>query len=292
MIEQLICNGIINTQDIDQLAHACEDLDTRLLFIDVSFVLPHSGIDIYQNFKDAHIPDALLMDITQICDTDCDLPHMLPSSDIFGQKISELGIRNSDVLVLYGQQGMIIGPARGWWMFRGFGHEHVAVLNGGLPEWIKRGKPTQTGQIEQRMTTSYNAAPFNANMVCKMQNVIDASDNTNPIIIDARPADRFNGKLPEPRANMRSGHIPNSVNLPCSSLVDKDGLFKSKDELEILFQTMMKAPKIITTCGSGVTACALSLALYHIGHKNVSVYDGSWSEWGHSKSHTHVMSNS
>ncbi len=207
MIEQLICNGIVNVEDIDQLAHACEALNARLIFIDVSFVLPNSGIDIYQNFKEAHIPDALLMDITKICDTDCDLPHMLPSSDIFGQKISELGIRNSDVLVLYGQQGMIVGPARGWWMLKGFGHNRVVVLNGGLPEWIKQGKPTQTGQIEHRMVTSYNAAPFNADMVCDMQNVIDASDKANPVIIDARPADRFNGNLPEPRENMRSGHI-------------------------------------------------------------------------------------
>ena len=294
MIEQFIHEGIIECSDIKSLQTLAQQSERRIVFLDSTFVLPNSDEDIVKNFASCHIPNALFFDIKAVADPQSDLPHMIPEKHIFENALSELGIHNSDIVITYGQHGMIMGPARVWWMFRGFGHNDVLVLNGGLPSWKEEGFETQSGESFAIKKTNYQAKTFNQDICTDMQCVINISEQRHCPIIDARPAERFDGSSPEPREGMRSGSIPNSVNLPCSQLVNADGKFKTKDELKALFKNIgidaEKQQQLVTTCGSGITACALSLALFHIGIFEVAVYDGSWSEWGLESSPTKIAS--
>ena len=294
MIEEFVRAGIINPQDISLLTEEAEKLGKKLSFIDATFVLPTSEENINENYLNKRIPGAVFFDIKAIADKASELPHMLPHESDFSQAVSDLGISNDDILILYGQHGMIMGPARVWWMFRGFGHDNVLVLNGGLPAWEKAGLETESGEHAKPVKSNYAAFPFKPEMVIQMSDVLTASNENSCLIIDARPAQRFSGKSPEPRDNMRSGHIPNAVSMPCSKLVDENGQFRPAEQIAANFEQCGvfledESPKrIITTCGSGITACALSLALHHLDFKNVAVYDGSWSEWGLESSQTPV----
>ncbi len=292
MIENFTQNVIINPDEALKLKN---ETDKRVIFIDSSFVLPSSNKDIYSNYMNKHIEEAIFFDIKEISDKSSPYPNMLPNEEFFSKKISTLGINNDDILIIYGQQGMLMGPARALWMFKGFGHDNVLVLNGGLPAWEKDGLEVQNALPPPSKESCYKASRFNPEMVVQMSDVLNISNNKLHPIIDARPETRFSGKSPEPREAMRSGHIPNSVNIPCSILVNNDGKFKTKEELTKLFENSKinlkdncKTSKIITTCGSGITACALSLALNYTGHNNVAVYDGSWSEWGLKSSPTPI----
>lgn len=286
MISDFIAQGIVHPTQIDALAHACTQENRHIVFIDASFVLPTSGENVFDNFVREHIPQARFFDIEAVCDRASNLPHMLPTAETFAQRIGDLGVTNNDVIVIYGQSGMIMGPARLWWMMRGFGHHDVLVLDGGLPAWKRAGLPTQNNQTAKTFpATGFSAQSFDSEMLVALPKVLDASNTQSQTIIDARPAARWSGQAAEPRAGMRSGHIPHSKNLPCSLLVGEDGCFKSRDALRKLFEEIgyrfdNKAMPVILTCGSGITACALGLALFYLGHDDFCVYDGSWSEWG------------
>jgi len=294
MIDNLIQEGIISAENIDALQNMAEQSNRRVVFIDATFTLPTSTEDIRQNFIDMRLPNAALFDIKKIKDNTSPLPHMLPSHKVFATAVSAMGIRNNDIIVTYGQHGMIMGPARAWWMFRGFGHTNVLVLNGGLPAWQKGAFKTQSGQPSPVPPAQYTAQPFKTTMLSNINDVMNASEDKVCPILDARRPARFNGSAAEPRAGMRSGHIPNSINTPAKSFVNEHGLMKSKNDVKQIIQNTgidvrKNTQRIIVSCGSGITACALSLALHYIGHDNVSVYDGSWSEWGLKSSETEVL---
>lgn len=275
------------------LQKACADKGTRVVFIDATFVLPTSTENIVENFNEKRIQDAVFFDIKAIADKTSPLPHMLPDTEQFSAAMSALGIRNDDLLITYGQHSMVVGPARAWWMFKGFGHHNVVVLNGNLPAWESANLPLDHNPPTALAPSTYTATTFNPQMVIGMHGVLEASNDALCPIIDARPAQRFHGESPEPRAGMRAGHMPNASSVPSSALTDEHGLLKSREQLTALFEqdaiiTQSKDSRIITTCGSGITACALALALYHLDHHNVAVYDGSWSEWGLERSATPI----
>ncbi len=288
MIDKLIQNGIVDAKDVALVKAWAKESNTNVVFIDATFVLPTSDIDILQNFENQHIPDALFFNIKDIADKNSDLPHMLPPAHVFEAALSNLGISNNDLVILYGQHGMIMGPARVWWMLKGFGHTNTLVLNGGLPAWLGEGLPIESGPQRKTSKKQYSARPFDQDKVINMATL---SQSIEIPIIDARPSARFSGASPEPRSGMRSGHIPKSINIPCSHLVNDHGLFKSSENIKQLFSSAglpLDNSPVIATCGSGITACALALALYSIGHTNVSIYDGSWSEWGLESSQTPI----
>lgn len=287
MIEKFIQSGIVDASHINTLAQYAKENDKRLVYLDATFVLPTSTEDIKHNFLTKRVENSISFDIKLISNSDTSLPHMLPSQDKFSKSLSHMGIKNDDIIIIYAQHSMIMGPARAWWMLKGFGHKNIMVFNGNLSSWENFGHSVETGLPKQQEQTDYVAQEFKSSMISDMSSLIKTSENNTHPIIDARPVKRFQGILPEPRKNMRSGHIPNSKSLPCTSIITEKGLFKNNVELETMFQSIgidvkhTNIEKITTTCGSGITACALSLALYHIGYKgHVSVYDGSWSEWG------------
>ena len=292
MINKFVHAGIVNPQELDTLSQHTENAGLKLVFLDGTFVLPTSEEDVHQNYQDKRLPGAVFFDIKAIKDTSSDLPHMLPNAETFSNAVSALGINNADIIVVYGQHGMTMGPARVWWMFKGFGHDNVIVLNGGLPAWEKAGLETESGSTSPIRPSEYQAKPFQQNMVTAMHDVLQACNENICPIIDARPANRFSGESPEPRAGMRSGHMPQAMNLPASSIVDENGMMRSADEIISLFEgcglKLTENKPVITTCGSGITACVLALALHHLGHNDVAVYDGSWSEWGLETSQTPV----
>ncbi|MGH1455466.1 MAG: sulfurtransferase [Alphaproteobacteria bacterium] len=291
MIDQIIENIVINPDNAFKLA-TTPPSSRRVIFIDCTFLLPGSKANAYENYAHEHIEKSKFFDIEKVSDSTNPLPHMLPDKECFESALSKTGIHNNDILILYGQNGMIMGPCRVWWMFKGFGHQDVMILNGGLPAWRTANLPTVNTPSSLNSISEYNVQSFNAKFVVNLQDVNSVSENKSGVIIDARPHARFLGSAPEPREGMRCGHIPNSINIPCSLLVDAHGMLKSKNELASLFTPLnlsAKGDKIITTCGSGITACALFLALHFLEYTNISVYDGSWSEWGHERSPTKVV---
>lgn len=224
------------------------------------------------------IPNALSFNWDKFSDLSNSLPHMMPDEDQFTQSAQELGINNNSTVVVYDSLG-IYSSARIWWMFRAMGLANCYVLNGGLPEWIKEGydcvgefaKPAQLGDFK---------AVFNVEMIVCQEEVLKASRGARTFIIDARSADRFNGKIAEPRAGLRLGHIPNSINIPYEDVLFEKKM-RSNEELEVIFNDIYpKSAHLIFSCGSGVTACICALAASLIGYQQISVYDGSWSEWG------------
>jgi len=207
------------------------------------------------------------------------MKHMLPSADLFCASVSKMGIENSDLVVIYDRHGTRTAP-RSWWMFRMFGHDKVAVLDGGLPAWITAGHPVSDQVSKPTQASHYQARP-------PLSGVISQADllallPTAPQIVDARSSGRFRGTAPEPRAGLRSGRIPNSISLPFGNLRTEAGHFKPlKDLANMVGAAGIDLNKpIITTCGSGVTAAGLTLTLHRLGAKDISVYDGSWTEWG------------
>ncbi len=281
MIDEIIQSGIISVQDAQSLLG-------KAVFLDATFVLPTSDEDVKSNYLKAHIPEARFFDIKDFSDPQSQLPSMLPNKEHFERLIRGIGIHNNDLIIVYGQHGMIMGPARVWWMLRGFGHQRIVVLDGGLPAWLKAGYDVHQGEVNHIAAPDYCADGFDKEQVLDIDDMIHLSDSGACPILDARPQNRYTGEVQEPRAGMRSGHIPNSASLPCSGLVDADGCFKNRSELSALFADTDLSGRIALTCGSGITACALALALYHLGHQNSGVYDGSWSEWGLEKSGTRV----
>lgn len=248
--------------------------------VDASFAMPGSIPGPKDVFDRKRIGDAVFFDIDRIADPHTDLPHMLPSPAAFEDAVSGMGIGNDDLLVIYDQTGIAMAAARVWWTFRVFGHDNVRVLNGGLPGWEAAGYPVNTAPPRPPSPSTFKAR-FRPGLVSTLQDVQHATSEKDSLILDARSPQRFSGTMPEPRPGLRSGHIPGSVNLPFTNLLDPSGhRLKSKDALEKEFQPFGDSTPLIASCGSGVTACVIALAACRIGRRDVSVYDGSWAEWG------------
>lgn len=235
---------------------------------------PGHGRDSYAQ---AHIPGAVFFDINAIADPDTDLPHMLPSPDAFAEAAGALGLGRDATIVVYDAHGIYSAP-RVWWTLRIMGYPKVAVLDGGLKKWRAEGRPVE--QAEAPPQSAFVAHAFDPALVVDITGVRQALDTGSAQVVDARSAARFRGEAPEPRAGLRSGRMPGALNLPFDQVVNADGTLKSPDDLAAAFAHIHLARPIVTTCGSGVTAAVLALALARLGRFDVAVYDGSWTEWG------------
>lgn len=253
--------------------------DPKLCILDGSWYLPTENRDPLAEYRTDHIKGAQFFDIDGISDASSDLPHMVPSAEQFARQVADLGISNDNQVVVYDTHGLF-SAARVWWLFRFFGLNNIAVLDGGLPKWKAEGHPTSNAPLTP-VSANLSAATQD-HLVRDAAQVHDASQSVTAQVIDARAPARFKGEAPEPRAGLRSGRIPNSKNVFFKSLLNPDGTLKPDAELADLFKAQgvdLEQP-VITSCGSGVTAAVLTLALEKLGHDNHALYDGSWSEWG------------
>lgn len=254
--------------------------DPRVKVIDATWHMPSTGRDARAEYESAHIPGAVFCDIGWISDETSPLPHTLPSADVFAQRIGSLGISSDDVVVVYDSSGQNFSAPRVWWQFRAFGHEKVAVLDGGLKKWQAEGRAT-TAEVPSPTPAVFNATLVSERVrdLSEMKQNLSASSEQ---VVDARSPGRFAGSEPEPRAGVRSGHIPDSVNVHYARLVQEDGTMRSPDALrEIMRESGLDVTRpIVASCGSGVTACAVLLALDVLDAPEIAVYDGSWTEWG------------
>jgi len=224
-----------------------------------------------------HIPGAVFFDINAIADLTVDLPHMLPTPEAFAEAAGALGLDRDATIVVYDAHGIYSAP-RVWWTLRVMGYPKVFVLDGGLKAWRAEGRPLETAPTTPtpvRVTPS-----FDAGLVRDLEAVTGVLASGAAQVVDARSAGRFRGEAPEPRASLRSGHMPGALNLPFDQVVNPDGTMKSAAELAPVFAHIDLARPIVTSCGSGVTASVLALALARLGRFDVAVYDGSWTEWG------------
>ncbi len=254
--------------------------DPHVRIVDCSFKLPGITPTARDDYLKGHIPGAIFFDIDDIAAPAMTLPHMVPSPDLFAQKVGSLGIGEHDRVIAYDGAGLS-SAGRAWWMFCLFGHPDVAILDGGLPRWVAEGRELSTAIVspEPRRFT----AGFEPRLVRDKAALLANLDSRREQVVDARAAGRFDGSAPEVRPGLRRGHIPGSRNLPYERLTDPlTRQVKDAASLAALFREAGVAldRPVVASCGSGVTACALAFALHLIGHREVAVYDGSWSEWG------------
>jgi thiosulfate/3-mercaptopyruvate sulfurtransferase len=254
--------------------------EPRLKIIDASFKMPGMLPLPVDDYLAAHIPGAAFFDVDAVSDHAVPLPHMYPDAAQFARDVAALGISSTDTVVAYDNGGWMAAP-RAWWMLLSFGHADVRVLDGGLKKWIAEGRPTESGRSAP--TPGQFTAELDPSFVRSQAQLVANLDSGAEQVIDARAGNRFEGSVPEPRPGLRSGHIPGSRNLPYSELIDATtGTMKSLDGLRLAFEkagVVLERP-IVTSCGSGVSAAVLTLALYRLGVRGSALYDGSWSEWG------------
>jgi thiosulfate/3-mercaptopyruvate sulfurtransferase len=266
-------NWLVST---DWLAEHLEAPDVKIL--DASYTLmPGMPLDAHYNIE--HIPGAQFFNIDEIADTSNPLPHMLPPPEKFVSRMRKMGIGDGDKVVVYDNAGMFSAP-RAWWMFRVMGHDDVAVLDGGLPKWKAEGRPLD-GNPAPRPQPKHFTARKQGELVRDLDDMRRISENGNAQIVDARSPERFHAITPEPRPMARAGHIPGSRNLYFGEMFNPNGTMRAPKEIEQLFQIAqvdLNKP-VVTTCGSGVTACILALGLATAGYERAAVYDGSWTEW-------------
>ena len=259
-----------------------KSVKSNVKILDATFFLPDSGLNAEEEYKKKHIPNSVFFDINKIADPKNPLPHMIPSKELFSIMMQNLGINNQDEIIIY-DNSPLLSSARAWFLFRYFGHENIFILNGGLKNWEKSG-----GEITNKKTIitkgDFQSKNEKKDLVVDLKQMISVSNNNSKSILDARSYKRFTGEAKEPRPGLLSGHIPNSKNLPSSDLVTNDGFLKSIEELNKIFSNnnFNNTEQIIATCGSGVSACVISVALYCLGRKDVPIYDGSWTEWASS----------
>jgi thiosulfate/3-mercaptopyruvate sulfurtransferase len=252
--------------------------DPDLVVIDASWHMPATKRDGRREFLAGHIPGAVFFDLDAVSDHTSPLPHMLPSPQDFASAMGVLGVSNDMRVVVYDGAGLFSAP-RLWWMLRIFGHEHVAILDGGLPKWTAESHPLDAGEAHP---TARSFVPhFNAAAVANVEQVRQALDNGSDQVLDARSADRFFARAPEPRAGLANGHMPGALNLPMTDLIE-GGRLKEPQALEAaLAEIGVRGDKpVITSCGSGVSAAVITLALARLQWPLGRLYDGSWTEWG------------
>jgi thiosulfate/3-mercaptopyruvate sulfurtransferase len=251
--------------------------DPRTVILDGSWYLPTANRKPYEEYLAGHIPGAVYFDMDEIADKSTGLPHMLPSPEMFAREVGKLGVGDGMTIVIYDESGLFSAP-RVWWEFQAMGAPDVRIIEGGGPKWRAEGRPIETGLVTRAAATF--TPRFHPELVRNLDDV-RAAIVAHGQIADARPAGRFAGRDPEPRAGLKSGHMPGAVSLPAMSLV-ADGRLKPATELKAMFDAagIDLARPIITSCGSGATAATLLLALKLAGAGEVALYDGSWAEWG------------
>jgi thiosulfate/3-mercaptopyruvate sulfurtransferase len=253
--------------------------------VDGSFTLPGVTPTAKERYAERHIPGAVFFDIDDVADEANPLPHMIPSPAKFSARVRKLGLGDGNRIVVYDINGLS-SAGRVWWMFRLFGHKDVAILDGGLPKWLAEGRAVDD-KVPMPRERHFTAKLDNTLLRDKDQVLANISRRREQVL-DARAAGRFEGTAPEPREGLRSGHIPGSLNLPYDRLTDpQTKTIRPAEELEKLFAEagIDRSKPVVTTCGSGVTACALAFGLHLLGHRDWAIYDGSWSEWGRPGDH-------
>jgi thiosulfate/3-mercaptopyruvate sulfurtransferase len=269
-----IPNTLVSTEWLAQHLNAP---DVRV--VDASWYLPDAGRDAKAEYKVAHIPGAVFFDIDEISDTDSPLPHMLPTQEKFASRMRKLGLGDGNRVIVYDGAG-IFSAARVWWMFRVMGHEDVAVLDGGFAKWRAEDRPVE--DMPPMPRERHFTARLNRFILRDVGQMLENLRTGAEQVVDARGPGRFLGTEPEPRPGVRPGHIPGAINLPYARLLSPDGTMLPVDRLRDVVKEAgidMSKP-VVNSCGSGVTAAIVFLALHRLGHKAVSLYDGSWAEWG------------
>ncbi len=260
---------------VDWLAARLDE--PRLRVVDARWHLPTTGRDGRAEYLEAHIPGAVFFDIDHISDPDSDLPHMLPDAKRFAAEVGALGIGNDSAVVVYDSHGLF-AAARAWWMLRVFGHQRVAILDGGLPAWRAAGLPLEQGPVEPDPATF--EARLDPGRVWSLEQVRGNLETRAACVVDARSAGRFAATEPEPRPGLPGGHIPGARNVPFDRVTDPETRrVLPPERLRALFRELDQRP-VVCTCGTGVSACVLAFALHRLGREDVAVYDGSWTEWG------------
>jgi len=270
-----ITNSLISVQTLAENFYA-----ENLIILDAS--MKPVGFSVNTAEAPIYIPNSLRFDFdNEIKDHNTSLPHMMPTPEFFTDEIQKLGINQDSAIVVYDHVGIYASP-RAWWMFRAMGHEQVAVLDGGLPAWIKAGFET-TNQLEEKPNTRGNfVAKPQTDLFVDSSYVLKTIEDSHFAILDARAEERFKGVEPEPRAGVKRGHIPNAKNIPFANVLN-NGIMKSNSDLQTIFEKY-KNNKMLFSCGTGVTACILALAAEQAGYKKFPVYDGSWTEWASASS--------
>ena len=262
-------------------AWLCKHLhEPGLRVVDGSWYLPSSGRDPAAEYLAGHIPGAVFFDLDASSEQASSLPHMMPSATVFAERMSALGLTDTDRIIVYDGSGTNLSAPRVWWMFRAFGHERVAVLDGGFGQWQREGCPVEGGPV--RLPRGHFTARLDPAAIRDLAAVRASIGRGGDQIVDMRSAGRFAGTMPEPRPGLRGGHIPGSVNLPFDSLMQADGTALPEPELRSRIEAAgvdLTRP-LVATCGSGVSACALIWNLHRLGHDRTALYDGSWAEWG------------
>ena len=274
--EKLASRWLVST---DWLSQHLTDPD--VIVLDASYYLANAKRDAEAEFLAGHIPAAQRFDIDAVSDRSNPLPHMLPSPEQFATQVGALGAGDGMTIVLYDGLGLY-GAARVWWTFRTFGAEKVFVLDGGMPKWKSENRPLETGPGKSRAAKTFTPT-FNRALVASIDDVQRVLLDKTAQVVDARAANRFRGEVPEPRAGLRGGHMPGALNLPYNDLLDaKTGTMLPDAALKARIATSGIDPtrKVTASCGSGVTACVVGLALYLTGGPEAAIYDGSWTEWG------------
>lgn len=250
---------------------------SNLVILDAT--IPKVGHTLLDLNKEEGIIDALFFDIKNVFSKkNAPFPNTILSPDIFEQEVRKLGVNSDAAIVIYDRHGVYSSP-RAWWLFKAMGHKNVAVLDGGLPEWKRANYPCKSIEDYDGERGNFNAN-YQSNYIYNYQNVLEALSDKEKLVLDARSSDRFKGLIPEPREGLRSGHIPHSKSLPFTELIDKEKML-SKETLNQKFNALInKESQIVFSCGSGITACILALGAEIAGYKNLTVYDGSWTEWG------------
>lgn len=271
------CSSLVSPQWLET---ALENPD--VIVLDATFHMPDVKRDPRAEFEAERIPGARFFDVDAIRDPDTPLPHMVPPPAVFAEAVSRLGIFNTTHVVCYDTYGLF-SAARPWWMFRLYGHDKVSVLDGGLPGWKDAGLPVESGVPDDGAPGDFRSG-WRPELVRTVDQVKANLESRAEVVVDARPGDRFDGSTPEPRPEVKSGHIPGALNVPFTALVDPGTKrVLNLRALESLFRgagVTIGRDRVVTSCGSGVTACSLALGLHLLGDEGAAVYDGSWSEWG------------